>query len=525
MNQHARSRYGISPGLRGLVRTLLVSAAIAAVGLALAQSAETLRIGVADLPNSLEPGVTTSNTGVRVIPSIFETLLEMDPADNSILLPRLAESWERLDDRTMAFMLRQDVIFHDGTPFTAADVAYSIERIVDPGFPGSLARSLLTIIERVDVIDDHTVHVVTRVPDPILDYRLASAWGSWIVPAGYHAEIGVDDFGRTPIGTGPFRLVTFTPDTAVLEVFGDYWGERPNVDRVEFRVIPETAARVTALINNEVQLITTVPPDQVASLSQRSGVVVKSTLIDNMHMYIFHAKVAPLDDARVRRALALGIDRELIVETIWNGLAEIPRGHQYPAYGPLFDADRPAPRYDPERARQLLDEAGYAGEPIFFDVVSTMYTNELPSAEAVAAMWQDIGLNVQVRVIDRSQRTGGLANSPNSPPGAVFAWSNTMRFPDPLGGLWLLWGPDTGAQANHWTPENAFNDVGRRMEVEMDAQARRVLALELLDLWEEESPGTVLWYPTETYAIRDNIVWEPDPSHSLDFRPHLFAFR
>ena len=524
MNTIEQARYARPRRLHGLLRSAAVALLATAVWFSTAHAADVLRIGVADLPASLEPGVETSNTGVRVIPSVFETLVEMDPFDNSILLPRLATSWQRLDDYTMAFTLRDDVVFHDGTPFTSADVAYSIERIVDTAFPGALARSLLSIIERVEVIDDHTVHVITSVPDPIIEYRLASAWGSWIVPAGYHSDVGVDDFGRAPIGTGPFSLVRYTPDSVSLEVFEDYWGARPSIDRVEFRVIPETAARVTALVNNEVDLITTVPPDQIDSLERRAGVVVKSTLIDNIHMQIYNANVPPLDDARVRQALAAAIDRELIVETIWNGRAEVPLGHQYPAYGMLFDAERPAPAYDPERARQLLDEAGYAGEIIYYDVVGTMYTNELPAAEAITAMWQDVGLNVQIRVVDRSQRSAGTTGNPLDPPGGIFAWSNTMRFPDPLGGLWLLWGPNTSNQRHTWHASEAFNDVGGRMELELDAEARRALALELLDLWEAESPGTILWFPTETYAMRDNVNWVPDRSHSLDFRPHLFSF-
>jgi peptide/nickel transport system substrate-binding protein len=514
-----------SAQVQRLLQIALAVAVAAALSLAAAQTADLLRIGVADLPPTLEPGVETSNTGVRLIPSIFETLLEMDPTDNSILLPRLATSWERLDDLSMAFTLREGVVFHDGTPFTGADVKYSLERLLDPDFAGALARSLMSIIERVDVIDDHTVHVITRGPDPILDYRLASAWGSWIIPAGYHAEVGVDDFGRAPIGTGPFRLVEYTPDTATLEVFDGYWGDRPNVDRVEFRVIPEIAARVTALVNNEVQLITTVPPDQVASLQQRAGILVKSTIIDNMHMQIYHAHVPPLTDMRLRQALALAIDRELLVETIWNDMAEVPRGHQYEAYGPLYDASRSIPQYDPEKARQLIAESGYAGEPIYYDVVGTYYTNELAAAEAITAMWQDVGLNVRVRVVDASVRSAGVGGRPIDPAGGIFAWSNTMRFPDPIGGLWLLWGPETNCQRHHWSPVNAFNEVGRQMEVEMDPARRRELALSLIDLWEEESPGTVLWYPSESYGLRDTLLWEPDRSHSLDFRPHLLAFR
>jgi peptide/nickel transport system substrate-binding protein len=496
--------------------TLLAAATLALFATAHAQDA-TLRVATADLPTTLEPGIETSNTGVRIIPSVFETLLEMDPADNSVLRPKLASAWRRVDDLTLEFDLRQDVVFHDGTPFTSADVVYSIERILDPEFPGSLTRSLLSTIASVEARGDHTVRITTAEPDPILDYRLASQWGSWIVPAGAHAALGTDAFGRAPVGTGPFRLVEYTPDLVRLERFDGYWGEAPVVDAVSFRAIPETAARTTALANAEVDLITQVPPDQAAVLATRPGVLIKSTLIDNIHLHIYNVRMAPTDDPLVRRALRLAIDRDLLVETLWSGLAEVPRGHQYPAYGPLYDDERPYAPYDPEEARRLLAEAGYAGEVIYYDTTGTYYVNELPAAEAIVQMWQDVGLNAQVRVVDRSQRTYENAH--------VITWSNTMRFPDPLGGLWLLWGPSGGQQGERWAPTSRFNEVGAAMANELDRTRRGELALELLDLWEEETPGTVLWYPSETYAMRDHVVWTPDRSHAMDFRPHLFQLR
>lgn len=514
---HRSARRHAAPGLRPRLATLLLGAALTLTATALAQGAS-LRVATADLPNTLEPGIETSNTGVRVIPSVFETLLEMDPIDNSVLRPKLASTWRRVDDLTLEFELRRDVRFHDGTPFTSADVVYSIERILDPAFPGSLTRSLLATIAAVEAPDAHTVRVVTHEPDPILDYRLASQWGSWIVPAGAHAALGVDAFGRAPVGTGPFRLVEYTPDLIRLERFDGYWGAAPVIEAVSFRAIPETAARTTALANAEVDLITQVPPDQAAALATRPGVTIASTVIDNLHLHIYNVRRAPTDDARVRRALRLAIDRDLLVETLWSGLAEVPRGHQYEAYGPLYDATRPLAPFDPEEARRLLADAGYAGEVVYYDTTGTYYVNELPAAEAIVQMWQDVGINAQVRVVDRSQRTYENAH--------VITWSNTMRFPDPLGGLWLLWGPSGGQQGDaRWVPTTRFNEVGAAMANELDRTRRGELALELLDLWDEETPGSVLWYPSETYAMRDHVVWSPDRSHAMDFRPHLFQLR
>jgi len=495
----------------------IVLLATCAVTAAQAGPERLLRVGTADIPGTLEPGVETSNTGLRVIPNVFETLIEMDPRENRKLEPGLAERWQRVDGRTLELTLRQGVTFHNGEPLTSADAAYSIKRVLDEDFPGSLARSLLATIERVEAVDEHTVRVTTREPDPILEYRLASLMGAQIVPRDDHQRMGVDAFGREPVGTGPYRVVEYTADTITLEAFDGYWGPQPNASRVSYRVIPETAARVTALVNDEVDIITQIPPDQVAFLERQPEVRVETTPIDNIHMLVLNSWDPPMDDPRLRQALRLGIDRQLLVDTLWGGLTEVPRSHQYPAYGPLYNEDRPRAEYDPERARQLVEASSYDGETLYYDVTGTYYTNELAAAQAIAQMWQDLGLDAQVRVLEPSQHS--LQNA------AVIPWSNTMRFPDPAGGLWLLWGPDSYRQDDdEWQPQNDFNEVGREMETTFDLERRYELSQRLLDLWEEETPGTVLWYPAESWGVREDVQWRPVRGHAMHLDAEHLSF-
>ena len=492
-----------------LLLALLLSAAVAQ---------EThLRIATADLPGSMEPGLAASNTGMRVVPNVFETLIEMDWQDNSVLLPKLATSWQRIDDVTLELTLRDDVTFHNGDAFTANDVKFSFERFMDPEYPGSLARSLFTTISAVEVIDPYTVRVITESPDPILEYRLASLWGAWIVPADYYQQVGIDAFGRAPIGTGPFKVTSVETESLDLEAYDAYWAQKPNVSTVNYRIIPETATRVAALIAGEVDMISQLPPDQYGVVESAEGVGVRTTLINNMHMHVYNTWNAPMDDPKLRQALSLGIDRELLVDALWNNEAVVPRSHQYEAYGPMYNAERPLAVYDPEKAKALIAESSYNGEVLYYDTVGTYYVNELPAAEAIVQMWQDIGLNAQVRVVDASQRD--LDNA------AVITWSNTMRFPDPLGGLWLLWGAESGRQSEEtWQPQNAFNDVGQKLVTSLDKDERYALSQELLDLWEEEAPGTVLWYPTVSFGVRDGINWEPDRLQTMDLRAARFQF-
>jgi peptide/nickel transport system substrate-binding protein len=473
---------------------------------------EELRVGVATLPTGLDATKEASNTGIRITFNIFDTLILSDPKDNFKLKPMLATSWKRISDTVLELKLREDVLWHNGDPLTAQDVKFSFDRVKNPDEPFALARSLLNVIDHVDVVDLHTVRVVTTAPDPILEYRLASTWGAWIMPYEYAKDMTSEEFGLAPIGTGAYRVVEIEPDKVALERFDDFWGEPPAAKRIVYRLIPETAARMTAMINGEVDVISQLPPDQIETMEKYKDITVTGVNIINMHVLIYDTGHPVLSNVKLRQAMNLAIDRELLSETLWHGRAVVPRGHQYPAYGDFYFADRPLTEYNLEKAKKLVAESGYNGEEFDFETRAAYYTYGAEAAEAIVDMWKAVGINAKVVFVDRQKRD------------QVSNWSNTMRFPDPVGGLWLLWGPESGRQKNNWLDaSDEFNALGTELQSILDQDRRKVIAARMMDLFEEEAPGTVLYYPWESWCYRKGLEWEPYSSQAMDFRAGNFA--
>ena len=315
-----------------------------------AQAAKELRVGVGNLPPSFDPQAEVSLTASRVLYNVFDTLIVMDPDDNSILSPGLALSWDRLSDTVMELKLRPNVVWHNGDPFTSADVKFSFERALYTQGKFSLARSLLSVITNIETPDPLTVLITTEHPDPVLEYRLASLWGSWIVPEKYITENGDEHFARNPIGTGPFKVTSYAPNQVVMERFPEYWGTLANVDVVRYMEIPEASARVTALVNNEVEIIEPVPADLVPMLERYDHIRVVSNEHQLIHLLVYNTQNPLFQNKKFRQALNLGIDRDLIVEALWPQGASSTRGHQFPDYGPMYLSDRPYTEYNPEKA-------------------------------------------------------------------------------------------------------------------------------------------------------------------------------
>lgn len=475
------------------------------------QELEILKIGVADLPKHMDPMRDVGNVGIRIHYNIFETLLQADQKTDFSPKQMLAEEWKRVDDYSVEFKLKKGVKFHNGDEMTAKDIKYSFDRL-KKGLQGmELAASLMNGIKDVEVVDDYTVKLTTETVDPILEDRIASSWGAWVLPADYLEEVGDEEFAVHPVGTGPYMVESYSPQKVVLERFEDYWGEKPAAKRIEYIVYPETSARITALVTGEVDIITQLPPDQLASVETQKGLNVISKNISNMHVLVFNTQYGPLKDKKVRQALSLAIDRQLLADTLWAGKAVVPRGHQFTEYGDMYLDDYPLAEYNLEKAKQLIAESSYNGETIEYELRSGYYTFGNEAAEAIVDMWKQIGVNAKVVFTEKVE----YKQASN--------WSNTMRFPDPVGGLWLLWGPGSTASKKHWVDmSDEFIAKGEELASITDMEKRKTLEREMMEIWDEEAPGAVLYYPFESWGVRDGIEWEPYSSQTMDFRAENF---
>lgn len=485
---------------------------------AFAQGRPDIVVAVQDNPPQLDPVLFSRNVSLRTLYNVFDYPIMIDFKDNWALKPGLAESWKRIDERTLELKLREGVKFHDGTEMTADDFVFSYGPVHmsaedSPGY--ALTRPYMGTIENVEAVDRYTVRVTSMAPDPLLEQRLAG-WSSQIVSkAAFEAAGDWERWALAPVGTGPYKIAEYVSgDHLLLQAHDDYWGGKPPFASVRFQIVPETAARIAGLVAGDFDIITEVEPDQFATVEQADGVSVVGGAIANHRVINLGTRSGWLANPKFRKALSLAIDRELIADTIFGGRIKVPNGFQWEAYGDLYAPDYPGAVYDPGTAKKLLEEIGYDGTPIPYRTQVGYYTGELLTAQAVADMWQAIGVKVDLQVKD------GWGQVLEQPIEAAFNGSINMNYPDMLGSLWPLYGPTGFIQtsAKTWSDER-FEEIGKVLETEFDQEKRKALHHEVLDIFHDADPPSILVHALGMfYGVRDGLSWEPYPLPYMDLR-------
>lgn len=322
---------------------------------------------------------------------IYDTLVVNEEGD---IKPSIAEDWEQPDDKTWVFNLKEDITFHDGSSLTADDVKYSIEQQADS------EESSLTVLwsefDSVEATDEHTVTIKTKNP---VGTMLSSLTLLFITPEDSASE----DFYKEPIGSGPFKVDSFVPEQELeLSKNKEYWDGEPELENLEFTNIPETSSRLTALETGEIDLTWTIPADQIDSLENNDDIEVVNNPSYLYYFTWFNSSREPFDDEKVRQALRYAIDTEGIVDDLFGDTGEVLKS---PIPDEVFgSSDLDIYDYDPEKAKDLLKEAGYS------DGFSTtmMWSNEggpqiLQLAESMMSDWSDVGVEVEPEQMERAE--------------------------------------------------------------------------------------------------------------------------
>lgn len=467
-----------------------------------------LIIGQAADISSMDPQMSTVANDIYVTFNLFDNLIYRDR--DLELQPMLATEWEAVDDVTWEFKLRDDVTFHNGDPFTANDVKFSIERTYDPD-AGTLVATVFTTVDTVEVVDDYTVRIITKQTDPLLPGRLAF-YGGQIIPQAYFEEVGAETFGQEPIGTGPVMFTEHVPDERLVLTRNDnYWQEPIAVETVIFRPIPEAAARIAALETGEVDIITRVPTDQVQRVADLPDARAESVLYNGLYVIALNSQAPPLQDPLIKQAMSLAIDRQLIIDELWSGQGIVPT---QPAVSTDFGYDESLPplAYDPDAARALLEEAGYDGTPVVLETTSGYLANDLTMSEAIAAMWQDVGLTVDLSVIEVSVRAEKNQNK------AFLGgwWSDpTSTLSDPDGMLWRLIGP--GGSQDYWRHEE-FDRLGAEARASLDPDLRAENYHQMFQIFLEYLPWIPILQPYESYGVINYVEWYPYSNQYFNVR-------
>jgi peptide/nickel transport system substrate-binding protein len=365
---------------------LLLAAAVLQISCSSKGERPIIIASVSDV-SSLDPHLLDVNhpTG-SVIWSLFDSLVRRGP--DGADLPRLAEAWERRDDLTWRFHLRRDVKFQDGSPFTAADVKFSFDRMNRAPFSALQQLWAQTTLRETRVIDDYTIDLVTEKPSVTMLYWLEEAF---VAPRAYYSAHDAAYLNTHPLGSGPYKLKEWVPgDHVTLTANADYFNGPPAIKDVTFKVVPDLSARLNGLATGDIDLALELTPDTIAQATSAHSRAVEILGLRKLHLGISqHSNLAALRDARVRQALNYAIDVPTMIGTLMHGSTTPLTSVVNP---PNADPSLKPYGYDPDKARGLLAAAGYAnGFDLDIDF-TPFWGQDKDVSETVAGYLQAVGI-------------------------------------------------------------------------------------------------------------------------------------
>lgn len=487
---------------------------------------------------SIDPHFHNLTPNNNVANHIFESLVAKNARGQ--LTPALAESWRALDDLTWEFRLRRGVKFHDGSEFTAADVAHSIDRVpAVPNSPSPFTTYTKQITEKI-IVDPYTIRLKTAAPYPLMPNDLSTIS---IVSSRVAKSAATEDFnsGKAAVGTGPFRFVRWQKGTRIeLARHESYWGPKAPWEKVAFRVITSDPTRVASLLAGEVSAIENVPTADLARMIKQADLSVYR-IVSHRIIYLhvdssrdrspFVTDKAgkplernPLKDARVRRAMSKAINRQALVDRVMEGAARstgqlMPEGMF--GYTPAL---KPEP-YDPEGARKLLTEAGYPdGFGLTVHGPNDRYVNDDQVVQAIAQMLSRVGIATKVETLPSSvyfTRANKLEFSL-----MLVGWgSDTAEASSPLKALLATFSAEKGmGQANRGRYSNPKMDALLQQALATVDDARRETLLQQATQVAMSDLGIVpLYHQENVWAARKGIVYTPradERTFAHEFRPN-----
>ncbi|GGH63319.1 ABC transporter substrate-binding protein [Frigidibacter albus] len=481
--------------------------------------AKDLTVGFTLDADTLDPANHRKRETETIIRNLYDGIVTRDA--NMQVVPEIAESMTQVSPTEYDFKIREGIKFHDGTEMTAEDVKFSLDRITVDGAMGdgqtSPRQGLMGPVDKVEVIDGTTVRITLKEPWPILPAMLPN---QQIVSKAFVERVGTAGLATEVNGTGPFKLVEWRKgDAIIMERFDDYYGGATDiapvgpacVDRVIFKVIPESASRVAALLAGDVDIINDLPAFSVAQVKNAPDTDVLTVNGTRSFFIAMNMEGEIFDDPKVRQAAAHAIDKQLIIDKILAGNAASIDGILSPdAFGA---SELPAYEYDPEKAAALLAEAGF---PDGIDVTMDVEGAFKDTAEAVASLLTKAGIRTRVAVGESAQLTEKWRTEGEPKSGDMYftSWGNGSL--DPFD----IFTPthrshDRGNSAGYANPE--LDKILDAAAVEMDAEARAAMYREAELIVNADAPYVYLWVPQDIYGVSKRLSgWTPSADSRIN---------
>ncbi|OGL24553.1 MAG: hypothetical protein A3G97_03935 [Candidatus Rokubacteria bacterium RIFCSPLOWO2_12_FULL_69_21] len=463
-------------------------------------------------PSTLDPMNHQETPASNLSTNIFDTLLERD--QELKLVPQLAESYRIVAPTVWEFKLRKGIKFHNGEPFDAESVKFSLERLVDPNLK-MRGASPFAPLSRVEIVDSQTVRIHTKAPWPILD-TLMSAGQAAMLPPKYYREKEMAYVARNPVGSGPFKFVRWMKDEQIeLTANEQYWRGAPKIKTLIFRPIPDDAVRVAALQNGEIDIAVNIPPHLATIIANHPKLFLSTApsvrtiqLMYYTHEFDRQHKLVgpypgPVADRRVRLAMNYAVDVDEIIKSVLDGkgvrIATLLTSKHFgfdPALKPI--------KQDLAKAKRLLAEAGFPnGLDVVLNSPQGRYVRDKEVAEALAGQLTKAGIRTQLKTHEWG------------------AYLNGMVYIHKAGPVWLIgWGNATYDAETVYVPlfrsgkilSNYFNADFDRMVDEaqtiMDPKKRLDQYHRINRLWIEDAAAMPLYQQLDLYGATKRMVWK-----------------
>jgi len=374
-------------------------------------------IGLGTEPGSLDPQAVDQFAMFTINDNVFHKLVSRNAAGD--LVPGAAtDLGTPVDDTTWQYTVREGITFHNGEPLNADAVVHSVLRIIDPDYATPLKDNLGTVVG-AEKVDEHTVNILTSGPDPLIPTRMTLLY--LVPPEASQSE----DFGDNPVGSGPYKFVSWERGIAVeLEADPDYPGPAPSVSNVRFLFIEEYGTRLAGVLNDEIDLMVDLLPEDNALVDQAWST---PTGLKQFIVSLNARAGSPVEDVRIRQALNYAVDKEAIAESLFSGIGEILQGQMLNPNWFGFNPDLDPFPYDPDRARELLAEAG--AEDLEIQLVSLVGNSLLDkeTTEVVAGYWAEVGVTAEIFIPEFSEYIDRLIDRENRPD-AIFVPHDNILF-------------------------------------------------------------------------------------------------
>ncbi|WP_246248915.1 ABC transporter substrate-binding protein [Chelativorans alearense] len=454
-----------------------------------------LIVGQIAEPKSLDPHAVTAVNDFRILMNVYDGLVRYSDGTLEVE-PALATSWEISEDGlTYTFKLREGVTFHDGSPFNAEAVKFNFGRFLKEDHPyhdtGPFPLAFFfSAVEEVTAEDEHTVVFTLNEPYAPFLSNLAYPMGLIVSPAA--VEEHGKDFGRNPSGTGPFKFAEWESNSrVVVERNADYWDGAPPLEAIVFRPITDANTRVAEMLSGGLDLMVEVPPDNVAQFADDPAFAVSEQAGPHVWFLILNMKEEPFKEKAARQAVNHAINKQALVENVLQGTAEIAAGPTPPAFAWAYnEALEPYP-YDPEKAKQLLEEAGYDGEEVVFYVTEggSGMLDPVAMGTAIQADLAAVGMNVKIETYEWNTFLGevnpGLEGKADM---AEMAWMTND--PDTLPYLTLRTDafPDKGGFNSGYYSNPEVDTILQQARQATEPEERAALYQQMQEIVHEDAP-------------------------------------